>query len=352
MKTIFFLLSISMLLSVCGQKIDKNNVYYKVYEAAKKAQADDVEGLKDLYQISLEDHRDTELSEMTVKAVSLAMLKSGSKSINSYFAGVKQKFKGEDFLSFLEKKPFQEDCSKCSGHGTNPCHTCDEGVCRNCKGKKSFTIQKAGNVTATKPCASCSKTGVCQSCKGSGQSKKACRSCSGKGSVFTQDAVPEEYKKSLESLVQNIPEHAAWKGVFIVEGIEQLIKKKKLALASKKKVEESNIITLPPSRTDADLKHPLLEFNEYFRNRERISKQKIYKNAKAKLVGDKPTITVEVEASIARADSSLKMQYLEAFYQFWKLRCKFNSLGEDVGFTATYNGKKIAEFKGRRIVAM
>ena len=351
MKTLFLLVSISMLVSVCGQKIDKNNIYFKVHEAAKKAQANDASGLKDLYKMSLEEHRDLKLSEMMVKTVSLAMLNSGSKSINKYFTNVKQKFTGEELLSFLENKPFQADCAKCSGHGTNPCHTCDDGVCRNCKGKRSFTVQKAGNVSIKKPCDSCNKTGKCQTCKGNGQSKKACRTCSGKGTLFTREAVGAEYKKSLKLIVDKLPEHAAWKGIYIVAGIEQIVKNKKIAQANKKKMASSNIIIVP-ERSDTDLDHPLLEFNEYFRNRERISKQKLYKTAKAKLVGDKPTVTVEVDVSIARAKSSLKMQYLEAFYHFWKLRCKFNSLGEDVGFVATYRGKKIAEFKGRRIVAM
>lgn len=351
MKTLFFLTSISILVSVYGQNIDKNNVYFKAHQAAKKAQADDANGLKDLYKMSLEDHHDSELSQMMIKTVTLAMLNSSSKSLNNYFATVKQSFNGNDYFSFLEGEAFQEDCAKCSGHGTNPCHTCDAGVCRNCKGKRSFTVQKAGNATIEKACASCNKTGTCQVCKGSGQSKKMCRTCSGKGSLFSKEAVPEEYKKSLKDILDNVPEHAAWKGIYIIEGIEKEIKKKKLALANKKKAEEMASSSMGP-RTNADLKHPLLEFNEYFRNRERISKQKIYKSATAKLVGEKPTITVDVEATIARADTSLKLQYLEAFYQFWKLRCKFNSLGEDVGFTATYNGKKIAEFKGKKIVAM
>ena len=352
MKTIFFLLSISMLLSSYGQKIDKNNIYFKVYEAAKKAQADDAEGLKGLYKMSLENHRDSELSGMVVKAVSLAMLKSGSKSLNAYFANVKKTFPKEEFFSYLETDPFQEDCSKCSGSGTNACHTCDEGVCRSCKGKRSYTVKKAGGATMKKPCNSCKKSGKCQLCKGTGQSKKACRSCSGKGSIFTRESVPEEYKKSLKEIVSKVPEHAAWKGIYIVAGIEKTVKQKKMALASKKKKKPDSNIIIVGEITDADLKHPLLEFNEYFRNRERISKQKLYKQAKAKLVGEKPTVTVEVEATIARAKSSLRMQYLEAFYQFWKLRCKFNSLGEDVGFVATYRGKKIAEFKGRKIVGM
>ena len=351
MKIIFSILSISMLLSVCGQKIDKDNIYYKVHEAAKQAQADDANGLKNLYKMSLENHRDAELSQMMVKAVSLAMLKSGSKSLNNYFTTVKQNFSGNDFFSYLDNKPFQEDCSKCSGSGTNPCHTCDEGVCRNCKGKRSFMVKKAGNVTMKKACNSCNKTGKCQTCKGSGQSEKMCRTCNGKGTLFTREAVPDEYKKSLNHIVKNVPEMAAWKGIFIVAGIDKVIKKKKMALASKKQAAALARQNMPV-KNDADLKHPLLEFNEYFRNRERIAKEKLYKTAKAKLVDDKPTITVEVEPTVARANSSLKLQYLEAFYQFWKLRCKFNSLGEDVGFVATYKGKKIAEFKGRKIVGL
>ena len=340
-----------MLVSVCGQNIDKDNIYFKVYEAAQKAQADDANGLKDLYQMSLQDHRDLQLSKMMIKSVTLAMLNSGSKNLNSYSSSIKTKFPGKKAFSFLEQKPFQVDCSKCNGHGKNPCHTCDEGTCRNCKGKKSFTVQKAGNATETKPCASCNKTGICQTCKGSGQSTKMCRSCSGNGTVFSRDAIPEEYTKSLKDMIDNIPEHAGWKGIYITDEIAKVIKRKKMALANKKKAEEEARKSMP-ERSDSDVKHPLLEFNEYFRNRERISKQKLYKNATAKLVGNKPTITIEVDPSIERANASLKLQYLEAFYQFWKLRCKFNSLGEDVGFIATYKGKKIAEFKGKRIIAM
>ena len=351
MKSLFFLLSMSILLSVCGQKIDKNNVYFKAYEAAKKAQADDAAGLKELYQLSQQNHKDIEFSKMLVKSVTLAMLKSGSKNLSKYSAALKAKFSGKKVFSFLDEDPFQSECTRCKGQGTNPCHTCDEGVCRNCKGKRIFIVQKAGNATEKKACNACKKTGKCQTCKGSGQSKKMCRTCNGKGSLFTREPVPEEYAKSLKDIIDNVPEMAAWKGVYIVAGIEKVIKKKKMALASKKQAEAMARQNMP-QRTDTDLKHPLLEWNEYFRNRERISKEKLYKEAKAKFIKDKPTITVEVEATVARSNSSLKLQYLEAFYQFWKLRCKFNSLGEDVGFVATYRGKKIAEFKGRRIVGM
>jgi len=336
---------------VCGQKIDKNSIYFKVHDAAKKAQAENAQGLKDLYKMSLENHRDAELSKMMIKAVSLAMLKSGSKSINNYFASVKKTFSGKNYLSFLEEDAFQTDCSKCSGKGTNACHTCDSGVCRSCKGKRTFTVNKAGGATIKKPCYSCNKTGKCQTCKGSGQSKKACRTCNGKGSLFSRENIPREYEKSLRELVNDLPEHAAWKGIYIVAGIDKVIKQEKAAMANKKKVaSESPVIII--SKTESDLSHPLLEFNEYFRNRERISKKKLYKTAKAKIVGEKPVVTVDVEATIARAGNSLKQQYLEAFYQFWKLRCKFNGLGENVGFVATYRGKKIAEYKGMKIVAV
>ncbi|MCM8528566.1 MAG: hypothetical protein NE327_18730 [Lentisphaeraceae bacterium] len=351
MKIIFCFISMAMLMSAYGQKIAKDNIYYKAVEAAKKAQADDTSGLKELYQLSLRNHGDLVLSKLMIKAVTLAMLNSGSKNLNSYFSNIEATFSGKKSFSFLDNKPFQVDCERCEGHGKNPCHTCDAGTCRNCKGKKSYTVQKAGNSTETKPCAACNKTGVCLTCKGSGLSTKMCRTCNGKGTVFSREAIPEEYGKSLKDIVDTIPEHAAWKGIYITEGIEQVVKRKKMALAKKKKAEEEALKNMP-ERTEADLKHPLLEFNEYFRNRERISKQKLYKSASAKMVGAKPTLSVEIEPSIMRADTSLKLQYLEAFYQFWKLRCKFNSLGEDVGFNATYKGKKIAEFKGKKIISL
>ena len=64
-----------LLFSSYSQTVDKNSIYFKVHEAAKKAMANDVAGVKDLYKMSIQDHGDIELNKMIIKPIILRMIK-------------------------------------------------------------------------------------------------------------------------------------------------------------------------------------------------------------------------------------------------------------------------------------
>jgi len=57
-----------------------------------------------------------------------------------------------------------------------------------------------------------------------------------------------------------------------------------------------------------------------------------------------------VTPSIGRLAKDIKLQYLEAFYNFWKLRCMSNGLGKKVGYIAHYAKKDIATVQDDQVV--
>ena len=377
MKPVIFLLSILMSCWVSAQTINTENAYYKVYEAAKKAQQKDVEGIRALYKMSLEDHGDTELNKMMIKTIMLSMIKSSSKALKNYMPAVDAKFIGLGTMEFLYESPLQVKCNRCRGDGVEEdiCRQCFKGTCKNCKGNKQISYKGLGGKLIVKKCDTCARTGKCQNCEGTGIAKTSCRGCYEKGTVFSRNAVPGEYDASLKHMVDYIPQLAAEKDIYITEQIIAAVKKQELkeqlaaarkaekkrreAELAKKKAEQEALaakvaaakkaagkLVTTTKRSpgyDAKLDHPLLEFNQFFRNRERISKQSLYENADAAYTDGKPTLTIDVKSTILKSKATLRMQYLEAFYQFWKLRCTSNRVGSNVGFIVTYKGKKVAE---------
>ena len=361
-----------------GQTVDQESIYFKVYDAAKKAKANDAEGIKALYKMSLEEYDDVELNKMMIKVIMLRMIKSGSQSIKSYMPAVDAKFIGLGTMDFLDQPPFQVNCNRCKGDGIEEymCRECFKGTCKNCKGKKKISYKGLGGEFVVKKCVTCEATGKCLNCEGTGLAKKNCRSCYAKGTIFSKAAVPGEYAKSLTRIINYLPKHAASKEVYITPQIIVALKRKELEkeLYAAKEAKEKELakreeerkaknlalleakkkITGAPVRKaaggyDSKLDHPLLEFNNFFRNRERISKQSLYVNAEASYVSGKPTLTIDVGPNVVRSKASLRMQYLEAFYRFWKLRCTNNRVGSNVGYIVTYKGKKIAELKDGEI---
>ncbi|MCH2205303.1 MAG: hypothetical protein MK132_05485 [Lentisphaerales bacterium] len=379
MKPVLFFILLIFKISIFSQTLDTDNIYYRVYEAAKKAKANDKEGIITLYRMSLEDHEDTELNKLMIKPVMLSMIKSSSKILKKYMPAVDAKFIGLGMMEFLEQEPLQVKCPRCSGDGIEElkCKDSYNGVCKNCKGKGTISYKGLGGELVVKKCVTCEGTGKCLKCEGTGIIKRECRICFGKGTVFSKNAVPGEYVKSLTHIINFLPKHAASKEVYITPQIIVAVKRQELqrelqavkaakenqlaereakrkakneALMAAKK--EANVASVRKSSPgyDSKLDHPLLEFNQFFRNRERISKQSLYTNAEAKYADGKPTLTIDVGPNVVRAESSLRMQYLEAFYRFWKLRCTNNRVGSNVGFIVTYKGKKIAELIDGKIV--
>ena len=382
----FLILSIFMIfpLALQSQELNKDHVYFKILEAAQKAKENNAEGIRDLYKMSLEDQKDPELNKLLIKSTALGMLNLNSKAINTYIPSVDAKFIELDALSFLGQAPFQTKCFKCSGEGFNKlqCKHCFKGVCKNCKGQKQIVYKGLGNKIEVKKCELCQVTGKCISCDGKGTAHKGCHICYEKGTLFNTRPIPEEYGKVLDYIISYLPKYAAEKKVFITDEMVAMAKddrlKKELAeaqrLAAQKKAEELALLEEQrknaqrkrqekeavrnealkaafgdakkhTNAADDNLQHVLLEFNQFFRNRERIQKQSIYVDAQAKYEKGKPTLIIEVTPSIGSMAAALKLQYLEAFYNFFKLRCMSNGLGQNVGYTAQYKKKDIATFK-------
>ena len=378
---LFMLITFSQ---VYGQELNKDNIYFKIYEAAQKAQDNDVEGIRTLYKMSLEDHKDPMLTKMLIKSTVLGMIKTNSKAIVNYIPSVDSKFISLDPMGFLGQSPFQIQCFKCQGKGIieSLCKDCRKGVCKNCKGTKQISYKGLGGQFIIKNCITCKATGKCINCGATGTAKKECHICVEKGTIFSGRVVPEEYDKTLNYMINFLPKYAAGKNVLITGKMVEIAKRnelnkeleeaKRLAeekqaeelaaieadrkaqeakRAEKEKREKETFVERPKtSSRDEDLKHVLLEFNQFFRNRERISKQSIYENADARFVKGRPTLIIAVTASVGRVNESLKMQYLEAFYSFWKLRCVSNGLGGDVGYSATFQEKEIAQVEGGAVV--
>ena len=385
------LLSILLIFSVSAQaqELNKESAYFKIYEAAQKAKNKDAAGIRVLYKMSLEDHKDPELNKLLIKSTVLGMLSANSKIINKYMPSVDAKFLALDALSFLGQAPFQIKCFKCRGEGFNKfqCKNCFKGVCKNCKGNKEVVYKGLGRKIERKKCALCKVSGKCISCDGKGNAQKSCHICYEKGSVFSNKAIPAEYFKSLDYIIEFLPRYAAGKNIFITDKMvaaakQDLLKKELEAareMAAKKKREELALLEEQrkeaqrkreekeskrnealvaafgtakkhTSAADDNLQHVLLEFNQFFRNRERIQKQSVYVGAEAKYENGKPTLIIQVTPSIAGMAKGLRIQYLEAFYNFFKLRCMSNGLGKNVGYVAQYKKKDIAKFKDGEVV--
>ncbi|MCM8536169.1 MAG: hypothetical protein NE334_09560 [Lentisphaeraceae bacterium] len=370
------------------QDISKDSIYYLAYHAAKKVQDGNNDGIKELLKYSVEDHNDN-VNGMLVKTISLAMINSGSKSLKSYFDKVNRTFPEAKYLSFLEEEPFQAECTKCQGkgHEGTPCRKCYNGKCKNCKGKGAIVYRGLGGEVVNKNCPTCKGEKICSTCEGSGESKKDCRLCRSKGSVFAKSAVPVEYAKSLQNIIDLMPKFADEEGIYIGVGINKLAlarieqerqakeeKKRLMAELASKEQEQAELAKLAAEQrekefksegnefvrevvmdefeeggTNPTLKHALLEMENYLKAQEKREKKKIYTKADAKFVNSLPTLMLDVTDLVGNSNDEYKQTLLDGFYRFWKLRCSQNGLGGTVGYVVNYNGQKIAEMKKNEV---
>ena len=377
MKYLIICLVILFSFSASSQELNKDNLYYKIYEAAEKTLKNDAEGMRSLYKLSLEDHKDPIINKMLIKTTLLGMIRSNSKVIRKYILLVDSKFISLDSMAFLGRAPLQVKCYKCRGEGILkfPCKACFKGVCKNCRGKKQIVYEGLNGKVEVRQCIICKATGECITCDKSGTGQKACHVCVEKGTLFSSKAVPSEFKKSLEELVSFMPKYAASKDFLITDKmvelakLDQLKKEKEEAARLAAERREKELAALEAERRaarekraeqarkaaasaprysgrDADLQHVLLEFDQFFRNRERISKQSIYESSSVEFKDGRPTLIINVTATVGAVNKSLKMQYLEAFFNFFKLRASSNGLGKNVVMIANYKKNQIATGKG------
>lgn len=384
MKFTIFITLIFCSFSVFGQELNTDNNYFKIYDAAKKAKNNEVEGIVTLYKLSLDKYDDSKVNKMLIKSTLLGMIKGGSKAIRSYSLAVDSKFIALEPMAFLGQAPFQVKCVKCTGHGYLKlrCKDCFKGVCKNCKGKKQISYKGLGRDVIVKKCITCKATGKCIGCNATGTVPQTCWTCVEKGTVFSKRAIAPEYQKSLEYIINYIPKYAAGHDIFITDKMvamaKQNVLKKELEEAKRLEAEErrKELAALEAERKaakarreakqkeivavfteekklsprDDNLQHVLLEFNQFFRNRERIQKQSIYETAEAKYENGRPTLFITVTPSVGGLAKDIKLQYLEAFYNFFKLRCMSNGLGKKVGYVANYRKKDIATVQEDQVV--
>jgi hypothetical protein len=369
---------------VFGQKLSEDNNYFKMYEAAKQAKENNSGGLRTLYKMSLEDFGDPKINKILIKSTLLGMIRGGSKAIRPYTLAVDSKFIALESMAFLGQAPFQVKCTRCTGLGFTQlrCKDCFKGVCKNCRGKKQLVYKGLGGEVVVRKCVTCKATGSCIGCNATGTVPKKCWTCAEKGTVFSKRATIPEYVKSLQHIISYIPTYAAGKGIFITDEvvtmaeqnllkkeleeaqrIEALAREKELAAmqvaraaarakrdARQKELQATSGQVIQRSPREENLAHVLLEFNQFFRNRERIQKQSVYESAVATYEKGIPTLHIVVTPAVGGLAKDMKLQYLEAFYNFWKLRCTSNRLGNKVGYIANYRKKDIATVQDDKVV--
>ncbi|NQZ59966.1 MAG: hypothetical protein HRT88_21140, partial [Lentisphaeraceae bacterium] len=146
-------------------EINRDNIYYQVYEAALKVRDDKNEGYSTIIKCA-KTGEDIELSRAAIKVVILAMKKRRSKAITSFAKTVLTKFPGENMLGFLKETPLAKSCKKCRGSGKN-------------------------------------------------RARQKCPACRGKKYISLSTAVPAELIKAIETLIKITPQLAADNGLYI-----------------------------------------------------------------------------------------------------------------------------------------
>ncbi len=352
-------------------EISKDNIYFKIYEAAKQIQEKNNQGVKTLYQLSLEDHKDAMLNKLLIHSTTLAMINLNSNTIVPYIASVDNKFMELNALGFLDHPPYKVQCFKCVGTGfvKSPCKSCYKGVCKNCKGKKAIAYEGLLGKVEIRNCIPCEATGTCKNCDLSGIAQKSCHICYEKGTVFNAQPVPTEYDKSIKFLLDFIPKYAASKKIYITAELaaiatqdkirEELEKAKEMAdkrleaeriaakaeeqAAQERKAAKDNLVKNKKIilNNPSNIEYALMEFNQFFKARERIQKVSVYETAEAKYVDNKAVLTVFITNTVANAQLTLKEQYFDAFYAYYKMRCQVNGVRNPV-IEVMYNKKLVA----------
>ena len=165
--------------------MNKDNDFFKIYEAANQAKNNEVEGIVTLYKMSLNPYDENKLNKMLIKSTLLGMIKGNSKTIHKYILAVDSKFLALEPMNFLGQAPFQVKCVKCTGQGFLKlrCKDCNKGVCKNCKGKKQIVYKGLGRDIIVKKCITCEATGKCIGCNATGTVPQTCWTCVEKGTV-------------------------------------------------------------------------------------------------------------------------------------------------------------------------
>jgi hypothetical protein len=372
------------------QDIAKDSIYYKVYHAAKGIQAGEGKAIHEMKKLSFEK-ASTELTEAIIKAMALGMLSAKSSSYGQYAQSVNKAYEDNDYLGFLQEKPFQVACGPCKGvgHKELKCRSCINGTCRNCGAKGTITV-KGLSGTETKTCPTCRGEKNCKQCKGEKVTKKDCRVCASKGTRFNSGILSAQYKEAVQYLIDAAPQLAKDDGLYIGVGDNPLALARLDALRSAKaervrmrqeqaareeaeetarldmrrqkkaereaakeaadkakmEAEEGVIVTeIPESGTNPNLTHAVLEVRNYLNVQEKRSKSNIYEKCSGSFVKGRPTLVIEVSDGFQNSARSYREQVAEGFYRFWKLRAQQNGVGTNVILELEYDGSTVGVCK-------
>lgn len=338
--------------------------FQNLSEIAEKSKDGDKQALAELYNESLKKENKS-LRQYMVKAVTLLMLKSGSKSTAAYLKKVSTRFPNEDLFRFLEIPPIQHECTKCTGFGKTHinCQKCKaSGDCKNCKGKGAI-IYGNGKSRTESPCIQCKSSGHCKSCKGTQKIVISCIVCRSKGSVFSKESLREESSRAFNLLIQKSYELDGDEStVFDTKVIEQEkqinsageewlaarknkdaewqeLEKKRFAAVKKKQtkkdgpnyittVGEEVVETYEEGGSTSTLDHICLEIKEYLTAQELKSKQKFLIKVYGQFLSDIPTVHLVVSENFSTAAYDYKKRAADGFYRFAVLRAQQNGYDE------------------------
>lgn len=139
-----------------------------------------------------------ELRQLALNASGAALL--CAKKVNIYNSKVKPLLK--EHSSF--EAEFYVKCPDCDGNKSieKKCAACTgSGVCKysNCRNGKHLVhgFRRFGG-KYYEACKDCKGTGACQKCGATGRRKSPCVRCNGKGTVFSRDAVAENFRNCVE----------------------------------------------------------------------------------------------------------------------------------------------------------
>ena len=100
---VWCLLIILPIISYAGEMED-------IHMSASKASNGDRQALQQLYKLSLST-KNKEIQAYLVKAVTLTMLKTGSKGLKNYLKQIQNIENGKNLLFFIESPPIKNNCT-------------------------------------------------------------------------------------------------------------------------------------------------------------------------------------------------------------------------------------------------
>lgn len=346
----------------------------EIHNAAVKAETGDINSIKSLYKISLSTKNEA-IKPYLIRAVTMTMLKTRSKSLVNYIKTVQNHRNGKNLLLFLETKPIKIPCNSCKelGKTLEKCTTCKTGECLKCEGLGTYT-KKVKKEDVSVNCEDCKTSGFCKDCKGSKKAAIVCKDCKGFGSNFNPAVYSAEEKRAYQALIHKsafLSEDVDFKAdqsviseddKMMAQSIKWLKdqKKKKAAFEKKEKqrlakasgTEEYKPLMTEGSTVQEDFENGkstekldqlCKEVGAYIKAQERRSKMDLMAKIYGEYKSDIPTVFLVLKNDFTSQSKEWRLRTAQGFYEYAKLRGM--TAGYDkIGFIVTdQNGKILAK---------